>query len=502
MLIEIISPPTVRVILRVYFIVFLTATTWLTKKALHCRAKIRVARGNSISVIDNIRADGFELFTASWGLRSLAGGSLSFFTLLLLYCFGHTTDLLTNYLVVGHKIQARCPFNRGLVFDDLKPNRFSQWNGRPVSFLQNAQLFAVNNSCKYGIYKKVDSVTSFCPDDTDIVGSWKCDYTARSIQFAAGTANVTLVNDLYKKGALYQNHYFEQSTMRNLMGSSFNHMVAWSTSASEDSDGTDWDVLAAVQTNWQKDQPVQMDTLKCTLDAPGASNTHRQMASHYDLRGWLPTFQGLMYYGTNTSAVNDVTDQVAMLLNSMVMISGGNNYLLAKPVTGEDQTQGCIKVAAYVPPVMIGLFSFVGGLFLISTFLFFRFLLRLRRIRTDLDLEQAVVKELDSIPQDVLKWAVLAAREHSAGVELRIVPRLNASQDGGRADDSLLNGQEGAPGGTAEESGNLESGSCKPIHSVQLQGKEEPVVTAEDLRYFKIGCSPPIPQVPNYNKHN
>lgn len=492
MLIKIISPPTVRVILRVYFIVVLLATTWLTKKVLHYRAKTEVAHGNSISVIDNIRADGFELLTASWGLRGLAGGSLSFFTLFFLYCLGHTTDLLTNYLVVGHNVQARCPFNRGLVFNDLKPNRFSQWNGRPVSFLQNAQSFAVNNSCKYGIYKKVDLVTSFCPDDTDIIGSWKCDYTARSIQFPAGTAKVAIVNHLYKKRALHQNHYSEQSTTKSLMGSSFNHLVAWSTSASKDSDRTAWDVLAAVQTNWKKDQPVQMDTLKCTLDAPGASNTHRHMASHYDLRGWLPTFQGLMYYGTNTSAVNDVTDQLAMLLNSMVMISGGNNYLLAKPTTGEDHTQGCIKVVAYVPPAMIGLFSFVGGVFLISTFLFFRSLRRLRRLRDDLRLTQAVVKELDIIPQDVLGWAVLAAREHSAGVELRTMLRSMAAQDDGHTDDSLPNRQKGAPDGTAEESGNSETGSCKPIHSVQLQGKEKPVVTADKLPSFKIVCSPPI----------
>lgn len=154
MLIESISTPTVRVILRVYFIVLLAATTWLMKKALHSTAKISVARGRSISAIGNIRVDSFELFTASWGLRRLAGGPFSFSALLLLFFLGKTTDILTNYLVVGHRIHARCPFDRGLVFNDLEPNRFSQWNGRPLSFLQNAQLFAVNNSCEYGIYKK------------------------------------------------------------------------------------------------------------------------------------------------------------------------------------------------------------------------------------------------------------------------------------------------------------------------------------------------------------
>lgn len=459
------------------------------KKVIHFTAKISVARGRSISAIGNIRVDGFELFTASWGLRRLAGGSFSFSALLLLFLLGKTTDILTNYLVVGHTIHARCPFDRGLVFNDLEPNRFSQWNGRPLLFLQNAQLFAVNNSCEYGIYKQVNSVTSFCPDGTDIIGSWKCDYTARSIQFAAGTPNVTIVNALYERGALYEIHPFEQSTTTNLFGSSFNHLVAWSTSASEDSDGTDWDVLAAVQTNWQKDEPVQMDTLKCTLDAPGARNTHQKMASVYDLRHWVATLQGLMYYGTNTPVVNNVTDEFAMLLNTMVMISGGNNYLLAKPLAGGDQTQGCIKVVAYVPLVMIGLFLFVGGLFLVSIFLFIVSLSRLRRVRSGL--EGRIVNELDTIPQDVLEWAVLAARGQSEDTDQREMVGMGPVPDHGHMDDHLLYGQEGAAS-TAQGLGNLEAGFYQPVQGGQLQGGEVPIVEARELRDFKIGFSQPI----------
>lgn len=489
MLIESISTPTVRVILRVYFIVLLAATAWLIKKALHSAAKISVARGRSIPAIGNIRVDGFELFTASWGLRRLAGGSFSFSALLLLFLLGKTTDILTNYLVVGHTIHARCPFDRGLVFNDLKPNRFSQWNGRPLLFLQNAQLFAVNNSCEYGIYKKVNSLTSFCPDGTDIIGSWKCNYTARSIEFAAGTANVTVVNDLYERGALYEIHPFEQSTTTNLLGSSFNHLVAWSTSASEDSDGTDWDVLAAVQTNWQRDEPVQMDTLKCTLDAPGARNTHQNMASVYDLGEWVATFQGLMYYGTNTPVVNNVADELAMLLNTMVMISGGNNYLLATPLAGEDQTQGCVKVVAYVPLVMIGLFSFVGGLFLVSILLFIVSLSRLRRVRSNLG--ERVVDELDTIPQDVLEWALLAARGQSVDADQREMVGMSPVPDHGYTYDPLLYGQEGG-GSTARRSGNPKAGFYQPVQSGQPQGGGVPIVEARELKGFKIGFFQPM----------
>ncbi|KAH7136327.1 hypothetical protein EDB81DRAFT_844386 [Dactylonectria macrodidyma] len=388
------------------------------------------------------------------------------FRLAITVCPGEDDRYLTNYLVVGQRIHARCPFDLGLVFNDLKPNRFSQWNGRPLSFLQNAQLFAVNNSCEYGIYKQVNSVTSFCPDNTDIIGSWK-----------SGTANVTIVNDLYERGALYDIHFFEQSTTTNLLGSSFNHLVAWSTSASEDSDGTDWDVLVAVQTNWQRDQPVQMDTLKCTLDAPGARNTRQKMASLYNLRHWVATFQSLMYYGTNTPAVNNVTDELAMLLNTMVMISGGGNYLLAKPLAGGDRTQGCIKVVAYVPLVMIGLFSFVGGLFLASIPLFLLSLSWLRRVRSGLG--ERVVNELDTIPQDVLEWAVLAAWGQSVDADQLEMVGMGAVPDHGHLYDLLLIGHEGAV-----------SSARELVHGGMQGGV--PIVEARELRNFKIGFSRPI----------
>lgn len=300
---------------------------------------------------------------------------------------------------------------------------------------------------------------------------------------------MTIVNDLYERGALYEIHPFEQSTTTNLLGSSFNHLAAWSTSASEDSDGTDWDVLAAVQTNWQRDQPVQMDTLKCTLDAPGARNTHQKMASLYDLRHWVATFQGLMYYGTNTPAVNNVTDELAMLLNTMVMISGGDNYLLAEPPAGGDQTQGCIKVVAYVPLVMIGLFSFVGGLFLVSILLFIVSLSWLRRVRSGLG--ERVVNELDTIPQDVLEWAVLAARGQSVDTDQREMVGMGTVPDHGHMYDPLLYGQEGAVR-TARELGNLKAGFYQPVQGGQIQGGGVPIVKARELRSFKIGFSQPI----------
>ncbi|EFY87060.1 hypothetical protein MAC_06849 [Metarhizium acridum CQMa 102] len=444
MIITFVSTATARVILRVYFIVCIAATAWLSKIALHILAKIVVARRRTVfatSVIGSL--DGLDLVLTSFRLRRLAGGTVGFSILLLLFLLGKAADVLTAYLVVSKPVKDRCWFGQGLVFNDSMPDIYSQVNGRPVAVLQNAQVFAVNNTCPYGIYKKVNLDPSFCPDDSDIIGSWKCETTA-SLTLPAGTSNVTIINDLVSKKMLYTN-WFDEYSDNTGTGSNTNHLVAWSTSAAANSDGSDWGVLAAVQKSWEPDEPVQLDALKCTLNAPGATNTARSMASLYDLRVWAPMFQGLMYWGTNTPAVGNVAGQLAMLLNTMIMISGGRNYLLATPGARQDQTQGCVKPAAYVPPTMIAIFLFVLALFVLSLLAFLILSLWFRILKGNLP--EGDIREIETVPQDVLEWALLAARGHSLGPR---VPQPGAA---------VHNAQdEGNNGGEMEELGPANHG--------------------------------------------
>ncbi|KAK9438304.1 hypothetical protein VB005_09312 [Metarhizium brunneum] len=285
MIITILSTATVRVILRIYFIILLATAAWLFKTALHILAKVIVARRQTVSATSVLGslAGGLDLVLTSFRLRKLAGGTVGFSILLLLFLLGKAADILTAYLVVSKPIKDRCWFGRGLVFNDTMPNIYSQVNGRPVAVLQNAQIFAVNNTCSYGIYKKVNLDPSFCPDETDIIGSWKCALTT-SLTLPARTSNTTIINDLRSKNMLYTN-WFDEYSGNTGTGSDTNHLVVWSTSAAANSDGSDWGVLAAVQKNWEPDEPVQMDALKCTLNAPGATNTARNMASLYDYHG-------------------------------------------------------------------------------------------------------------------------------------------------------------------------------------------------------------------------
>ncbi len=65
--------------------------------------------------------------------------------------------------------------------------------------LQNAQLFVVNNS--YPV-RQTNTDARFCPDDGQVVG--QCGYLATNA-YAAGTTNVTIVNNLVGRGLLHDN---------------------------------------------------------------------------------------------------------------------------------------------------------------------------------------------------------------------------------------------------------------------------------------------------------
>jgi hypothetical protein len=402
MIITSITTAEVRVVLRVYFLVVLALAGFFVRRVLHGRNKLRILGGDSILATRALNSlDGLDLLLASLKLRALPSGTFGFSFLLFLFVLGKAADLLTSYLVVNHLIQSRCSFGQGLVFDDGTKLAMPPFNGRPFQVVQNAQLLAVNNSCPYGIYKKLNTDISFCPEKRDILGSWNCnivnDQTPKS--YAAGTNSSDIAEDMIQKGLIYDNGYVEQTQW----SSGFvNHLVIWSTSASLDSDGSLWSVKAAIETTYRAEDDIQLTPLTCSVSASGAEQTVKDMASGTTLKAWAPTFQGLMYNGFNTTAIQDVEDALAILLNTMAMISGGNNYLLSEPEAGQDKTQGCLVKAAYVPTVMVVIFLVVAGLGITTLVAWCITSIRLFRSPS----------ELEDLPLSAEEWAVFAAREY------------------------------------------------------------------------------------------
>jgi hypothetical protein len=106
------------------------------------------------------------------------------------------------------------------------------------------------------------------------------------------------------------------------------------------------------------------------MDAPQAENTARNMNSSDTLQKWRLAFQGLMYYGSLTPIVEQPDEQLAILLNSMVMIQGGNNYPLSRPLPDADQTYGCLIYATKIP-LVVEVLILLSAIFLVAAFLAF-----------------------------------------------------------------------------------------------------------------------------------
>jgi len=267
--------------------------------------------------------------------------------------------------------------------------------------VHNSQYFASNNSCPYGIYNKVNRDTNFCPQDQDILGTWLCS-NGSPITYTAGYPVEEIAADFLNKGLLYTNASLEKSAF----GDYYDHFVMWSSSAESDTSDAVWNVLAAVQTNAWPTDPVVMLPLSCSMNASNAETIQSQMESITALQVWKLSFQGLMFYGSGTPAVDDPGQELAMLLNTMVMVYGGNNILLSIPDLDADQTQGCIVMAANVPLavealVIVVAVSLVG---LISLLVIYSI-----RLWTK---DKVLREEISHVPDTVVAWAALAAKEH------------------------------------------------------------------------------------------
>lgn len=112
------------------------------------------------------------------------------------------------------------------------------------------------------------------------------------------------------------------------------------------------------------------------------------------------------YYGSLTPAVKYPEKELAMLLNTMVMVYGGNNILLFVPAPDADQTQGCIVMAAHIPLVVEAMMLIVATLLVSLTALLFTYALILFA-------KDRVLKEATRhLPDTSVAWAAMAAKEH------------------------------------------------------------------------------------------
>jgi hypothetical protein len=122
-----------------------------------------------------------------------------------------------------------------------------------------------------------------------------------------------------------------------------------------------------------------------------------------------------MYNGTGTPASTDSQGILEEVLNSMMIIAGGNNYLLNN--TASDQTQGCILPRTLVPWGVLSLAALATGLGMFL-FLYWLYLFISIHFANKAGAQESIKILKHHIPTDLLIWMLQAVKESQTGMTL------------------------------------------------------------------------------------
>ena len=367
------DPVRVRLVLRVYFnvvfaflaIVGNQCVVYATKLQILERQRVDVTRMTSwLLSMDSVN---FLLRTHRLPAGWLGG--------LMMICaaLSFASDLAVSSLVRPVQFSTRCPFSTGLISQTSSPTPLGliPVNGSPYTTTSNAQLSSIANGGLTGIYWKTNEDRDFQAQLEDIAGGWVCDDLDQDQVYQPDTIQADIMEDLTSKGLLFNTNPSSRWSAGN---GSFNHFVNL-TSSQLDGSLQPFDVRASVQLDALYDDVKTMKSFVCTMNAPAMEWVLINLNSQTTLSEWILAFQGSMYNGTGTTAAPNVDVRLEWILNSMVMIGAGGDYLLGTAPPGS--TQGCLVQRALIPNAMLAIFGVVSLILIIFpfylTFLFFRY---------------------------------------------------------------------------------------------------------------------------------
>lgn len=142
------------------------------------------------------------------------------------------------------------------------------------------------------------------------------------------------------------------------------------------------------------------------------SDIQRAIPSRSTLNSWCEVAQGAMYNGTGTPASANSQGILEEVLNSMIIIGGGNNYLLNN--TASDQTQGCVLPRTLVPWVVVILAALAIGLGMLLLLYWLYLLISIHFANKGGSQEEIKISK-HHIPTDLLTWMLQAVKESQMG---------------------------------------------------------------------------------------
>jgi len=347
------------------------------------------------------------------GIRRLPGGS--WFGMLMFVCtfLSLVSDIAVSGLVKTVTVPSRCLFGTGLVVPDSNSSISSvpPDNGATYSVAAQAQLTSAANGGLVGIYWKANRDLTFRADELDLAGQWNCIDINDEIEYAAGTSIIAIGEDLIQRGYLYGPGNQSSAVRTTYENGTFSHLIWWDSSAPLSHGGMSFDIRASIDLTPNAPDPKIMKSFQCTMNGTSVEWVLENLNSSATLLLWSLPLQGNIYNGQGSAASNDSRLILERFLNTLVMVAGGNNYLInTPPGTGDDagNTQGCLVSRTSVPWEIIFLFAIVSvvALVIIVDFIFGKIGRSLHR--ADRDYLSRIKHET---PNSLFDWMAQSVRE-------------------------------------------------------------------------------------------
>ena len=324
------------------------------------------------------------------------------------------SDLAVTGLVQTVTVPSRCPFGTGLVVPDFNSpiDPIPASNGATYSVAAQAQLTSAANGGLVGIYWKANRDLTFRADEEDLAGQWNCVDMNDDITFITHATVWLIGEDLIQKGYLYGPGNQASDVDSDYGNGTFSHLILWDSSAPANDIGMSFDIRVSIDLTPDGPDPKIMKSFQCTMNGTGVEWVLSNLDSTGTLLEWIRGLQGNIYDGQGTAASNDSRSILERYLNTLVMVAGGNNYLINTPTitgSGGGNTQGCLVSRTSLPLEIIFLLTIVF-VFVIAIFVDFIFgkIGRPLRRAADPDYLNRIKNET---PNSLLDWMAQSVRE-------------------------------------------------------------------------------------------
>ena len=406
-----------RLFFTIYFVLIFLLINWIGNKCSVSHVKVQLLKRKYVRLIEMtgwLSPDG--LFGAILEFKTLPATLLTILMIVsgILSTISHP---IATTLINTEVANAHCPFGTGLVVNPT-PDNITQVppnSAQPYYVVAQAQMTSQANGGQRGIYAKVNRSLNFSADANDVIGQWTCQQNPVQTVYPNDTSVQDLVTAIQKAGLVYGANPPNCSGSLGLQG--YSHTVILDSSVA-DYAFAPFDVRASICTTGNGSDPKIMESFECIASPATIGNILSIILARSTMDSWCKVVESVVYDGRYALASNNTGALLEEVLNSMVMVAGGNDYL--HNTTATTETQGCLAHRTVINWAAIAIT--LADTFLALLILVYWLALCWHIRRTEKNKWVGLEKEYrnnvhDKTPTSTSGWMVQAVRENQTGME-------------------------------------------------------------------------------------